>query len=162
MKKILLMFVVVLSCSGSVFSQVDAKSKTVLKDFILGYDSMETLIKKGVDINPQNTYDENDDFIYVRLNEYSYAKDVNLVFIKYGKISGQNSLYCVRYYVYTDRQYNRYIKKLNESYHIINLNNEWRNKYLIIKYDLGDDGVTESFAHYDTKLLSKYPQFEDF
>jgi hypothetical protein len=53
--------------SLNVFSQIDAKSKTVLNDFILGYDNTKSLIKKGVDINPVNIT-EYEDVLIIRLN----------------------------------------------------------------------------------------------
>ena len=52
MKKLLLFLFV--TCSLNVFSQVDRESKTVLKTFILGYDSEKTLSKK-VNFDSSNT-----------------------------------------------------------------------------------------------------------
>lgn len=154
MKKFLLVLVVLLY-SVTVFSQIDAKSKTVLNDFILGYDSEQSLIKKGIEINESNRTLFNDDKVKtVRLNEYFYGKDVVLVFV-------DNTLYSVRYYVYNNNQYERYIKKLNLKYTINETNVEWCNKYLLIKYDMGEDDVPESFIHYDVSLLIKYPQCVD-
>lgn len=155
MKKLILFLFVISSLN--VFSQVEAKSKTVLKDFVLGYDSEKSLVKKGLDINEINTTEFNDSITIVRMDQYFYGKDVVLVFVA-------NTLYSVRYYVYTTGQYDRYISRLYKTYNVLHYQGEysWFNKYVTIKYDVGDDNEPESFVHYDTKMLEKYPQFKDF
>jgi hypothetical protein len=156
MKKILLLLFV--TCSLNVFSQVDAKSKTVLKDFVLGYDSEKSLIKKGIDINEVNTTEfKEDEVTIVRLDQYFYGKDVSLVFVNH-------TLFSVRYYVYTEGQYERYKNKLYKSYNVLHYEGEysWFNKYISIEYNLGADNEPESFVHYDSNLLKKYPQYKDY
>jgi hypothetical protein len=156
MKKFILALIVLLF-STTVFSQVGANSKTVLKYFILGYDSKESLIKKGVDINDANTTDYPDNVTIVRLDEYSFKKDVVLLFV-------DNTLYSVRYYVYNDNQYQRYLNILYKKYNVLHFNGEysWFNEYINIEYEIGDDNERESFIHFDKILLKKYPQFKDF
>jgi hypothetical protein len=75
-----------------------------------------------------------------------------------------NSLYSVRYYVSTENQYQRYKKKLYKTYNVLHYQGEysWFNKHITIEYDMGGDNELESFVHYDTKLLEKYPQYKDF
>lgn len=160
MKNIILFLFVF--CTLNVYSQVDGKSKTVLKDFVLGYDSEKSLIKKGVEINEVNITEAhiteiNGSVKIVRLNQYFYGKDVVLVFV-------DNTLYSVRYYVYTSHQYERYKTKLYKTYNVQYMNYEysWFNKYIYIEYVKGEDNEPESFIHYDIKLLKKYPQFKDF
>lgn len=155
MKKILLLLFV--TCSLNVFSQIEAKSKTVLKDFVLGYDSEKSLIKKGIDINEVNTTEFKEDVTIVKLDQYFYGKDVSLVFVNH-------TLYSVRYYVYTDGQYERYKAKLYKTYNVLHYDGEysWFNKYVSIEYNLGADNEPESFVHYDIKLLEKHPQYKDF
>ena len=144
-------------CTLNVFSQVEAKSKTVLKDFILGYDSEQTLLKKGIIFNEKTATQFTENVIIVRLWKYDYLKDVTLVLV-------DNTLYSVRYYVYTTNQYERYKNKLYKTYNVLHYQGEysWFNKYITIKYDLGEDNEPESFVHYDAKLLEKYPQYKDF
>jgi len=145
------------TCSLNVFSQVDRELKTVLKDFILGYDSETSLIKKGIEINDVNTVRFDGSLTIVRLMEYEYSKDVTLIFVNH-------TLYSVRYFVTTNRQYEKYKSKLYQTYNVLNSgdNDSWFNKYVTIEYNIGEDTEPESFVHYDIKLLEKYPQFKDF
>lgn len=150
--------VLFVTCSLNVFSQVERELKTVLKDFVLGYDSENSLIKKGIEINDVNTVRFDGSLTIVRLLEYDYTKDVVLVFVNH-------TLYSVRYYVHTNNQYERYKNKLYKTYNVQHYQGEysWFNKYVLIEYNLdSDDNWSESFIHYDIELLKKYPQFKDF
>jgi len=155
MKKLLIVLFV--TCSLNVFSQINRESKTVLKDFILGYDSEISLKQKGIEINDVNTVRFDGSLTIVRLLEYDYTKDVVLVFVNH-------TLYSVRYFVTTERQYLKYMDKLYRTYNVQDFQGVriWFNQYVIVEYNVGEDNEPESFVHYDIKLLEKYPQFKDF
>lgn len=58
----------------------------------------------------------------------------------------------------SDENLSKYITILNTKYKIRYYNQEWYNDNVIIRYELIDN--EESFIHYDSKLLKKYPDYE--
>ncbi len=155
MKKILLLIVLAFTIATG-YSQVDAKQKTVLGKFILGYDSPKSLSVKDVDINEANsTSFENGRIVIAVLDEYTYKKFIFLVFI-------DNTLYSVRYYPLKDKRIEKYFNQLSQTYYVDYTRQQWSNKYLIIMYDPDGEDDKESFVHYDKIMYEKYEQFRSF
>lgn len=155
--KIIFSILMLLFLSTNTFSQVDADKKTVLGDFILGYDSEKSLIKKGLDINELNTTLFDDSVSIVRFDEYFFVKDVSLLFVN-------NTLYSVKYVPHKKNKCLRYSKKLSSTKYNMEYKGNtfinWFNSYVEIYLEKDENGE-QYFIHYDSKLLKKYPQYKD-
>ncbi len=155
MKKILLLLVLAFTFATG-YSQVDAKQKTVLGKFILGYDSMESLKLKDVDVNESNSTEfDNGHVVVAVLDEYTYKKFIFLVFI-------DNTLYSVRYYPLKDSRVEKYFDFLDKNYQIDFMIQQWSNNYVLVIYDPDGEDDKESFVHYDKAMYEKYEKFRDF
>jgi hypothetical protein len=154
MKTLLMLFCLLFSLNS--FSQKDAKAKTVLNKFILGYDNEKTL-KEKVDMNELNYYSFDNDVTRITLNEYVYKQRT----IKVVLLLIDNNLYGVRYYPKNDKMLFKYQDYLDKNFESKFIKQEWHNNYIQVNYDI-DGNYNESFVHYDIELLKKYPQYKDF
>lgn len=156
MKKLLIVLVLLIS-STTIFAQsFHIKEKTVLNKFVLGFDSEQSLINKGIEIDELNKT-EMDDITIIRIKEHQYKLYINTVVL----VLVDNTLYSVRYYPRTDKRIEKYMTFLDTKYNTYFSKQIWFNQFIEIEYDV-DGNENESFIHYDSGLLKKYPQYKDF
>lgn len=125
--------------------------KTVLDKFVFKTDNFETILKKT---KPDNIY-KGENYIKLIYNNF-YKSKVEVLLVN-------DNIYSIRYYP-LDKNFEKYKKHLNIKYNIFQKGVEqyWFNQFLDIKYNLNNQDWTESFIHYDSELLKKYPQYKDF
>jgi hypothetical protein len=154
MKNLLFLFVMLLSLNS--FSQKDAKDKTVLNKFILGYDSEKTL-KEKCDITELSYHEFDGNVTKITLNEHIYKqRSVKVILLLVN-----DNLYGVRFYPKNDKMLVKYEEYLDTNFESKFTKQEWHNNYIQIDYEM-DGNYDESFVHYDIALLKKYPQYKDF
>lgn len=164
MKNIILS--ILLFCSVSLYSK-ESKERLVLDKFELGLDDFNS-IKNKIKTNELNIWQyENQDIIKLTYNNYYYKLGYcKLGYCKLVLLLVDNKLYGVRYSTLNDRSYDKYIKYLNKEYNICSRNGDsdfWFNSDIEIYYELIPKGEwLDSFVHYDSELLKKYPQYKNF
>jgi hypothetical protein len=153
-----LLSILLLFLTTNVFSQ-GYKERTVLKNFMLYYDSEKT-IKNKTNFNELNSYDYglNDNVIKITIDEYMYKQQACKIVL----LLVNNDLYAVKYIPKNEKRCLKYEKILNTEYNIEEQNNSshWFNSSIEIY--LEEDGNGEkSFIHYDIELVKKYPQYKN-
>jgi hypothetical protein len=156
MKKILLLLIITLSLVGRSYSQIDLKSKTVLNNFILGYDTEESLKKKGIEIIDGVNSEMFGDIQKIRIDENFYQQQSNVVVLTLIN----NELFSVRYFPLKEKRIEKHFEILNKKYTTRYTRQEWYNENIQIDYD--PNGEEESFVYYDIKILKKYPNYLGF
>ena len=156
MKK-LLIILILLVCATPIFAQhYHIKEKTVLNEFVLGFDTEKSLADKGIEIDELNKI-VMDDVTIIRIKEYQYRINISTVVL----VLVNNHLFSVRYYPRTDKRIVKYMTFLDTKYNTYFNKQAWFNQFVEIEYDV-DGNEDESFVHYDSGLLKKYPQYKDF
>lgn len=163
MKKLILLLFVISTLSLNAQS---TKERKVLNKYILGVDDVETIkfkIKKYYEdwkISDWTDNETNDKLTFISSDKYNQRIDTE----KYRFVFINNKLFSVAYYLISDKKYDRYKDKLYKTYNVQHYQGEysWFNEYVSIEYVSGEDNEPESFVHYDSGLLKKYPQYKYF